>query len=116
MPLTQQQFAQLLAATDLHDLNRRYKHGKVGKELRTLLLIMSWTGLRITDVLILPRTSIQGNHILLSTQKTAAQVDTVLPDQVVVAIQEHLPPRDRVHPTTSFGPGNAPRRHEQTHG
>jgi site-specific recombinase XerD len=102
MPLTQQQFAQLLSATDLHDLDQRYKHGKVGNELRTLFLIMRWTGLHITDVLMLPRTSIQGNRIVLNTQKTAAKVNTILPDHVVVAIQDHLPPRDRVHPDYLF--------------
>jgi hypothetical protein len=83
MPLTPKQFEDLLAATGLYDAGRRSTQDKFGKDLRALFLVMRWSGLRIADASMMPRSAIVGNRLTLTTQKTKAPAALVLPDRVV---------------------------------
>jgi integrase/recombinase XerD len=83
LPLNREQFDQLLQATHLYDAAQRREIDKRGEELRAIFLIMRWTGLRIGDVLRLPRSGLEGNRLMLTTQKTNVLYNAVLPDDVV---------------------------------
>jgi len=106
-PLTRAQFEELMAATDLPDADARYSASKVGRHLRALFLVQRWTGLRVGDVLALPRSALNGNRLTALIQKkknrkpTAAWIEVVLPDHVVDALTS-LPPHPEVHPDYFF--------------
>ena len=53
-PLTAKQFDELLAATYKYDADRRANKDRFGADLRAIFLTMRWTGLRLSDVLLLP--------------------------------------------------------------
>jgi site-specific recombinase XerD len=101
MPLTPEQFSELMAATEEYDANQRRKGQQHGAELRAVFLAMRWSGLRLGDVLALPRSALNGTRLVLKTQKTGANFDRLIPDDVVSALTA-LPPRDTVHPDFFF--------------
>jgi site-specific recombinase XerD len=100
-PLTPKQFDELLAATKKFDAEAR-KDGKVGQHLRALFLTQRWTGLRIGDVLALPKTALQGNRLSVVIRKkrnrkpAGSRIERVIPDVVVQALTS-LPLRDEEH-------------------
>jgi integrase len=106
-PLTPQQFEELLAATHKLDAEARYKSAQVGQHLRALFLVQRWTGLRVGDVLSLPKSALQGNRITAVIQKklhrkpAAARVVCIVPDHVAEALTS-LPLRNEEHPDYFF--------------
>jgi site-specific recombinase XerD len=106
-PLTRKQFDELLAATHKLDADARYKSAKVGEHLRALFQVQRWTGLRVGDVLSLPKSALQGNRLSavirkkLNRKPAAARVDFILPDHVVEALNS-LPRRKEEHPDYFF--------------
>jgi site-specific recombinase XerD len=102
-PLTPSQFEELLLATDLLDLRATKEAGKVGRHLRAIFLVQRWTGLRIGDVVSLPKSALRGNRLTATIRKkrkrkpTACQMDCILPDHVIAALQA-IPLRTREHP------------------
>jgi site-specific recombinase XerD len=101
-PLTTTQFDELLKATYKFDADARKDSGKVGQHLRAIFLVQRWTGLRVGDVLMLPKASLQGNRLTAVIRKrrnrkpTASRIERVLPDHVVKALTS-LPLRDAEH-------------------
>jgi site-specific recombinase XerD len=106
MPLTSEQFDQVLAAVDLCDVDRKRKEDRFGVELRAVCLVMRWTGLRITDVLMLPRIALDGNLLNLTTLKTKEDTLAVLPDHAVAALKA-IAPRAGVSPAYFFWTTNS---------
>ena len=106
-PLTPAQFEELLSATYKMDTEARYKAARVGQHLRAIFLVQRWTGLRVGDVLALPKAALQGNRLTAVIQKklnrkpTAARIVCVLPDHVVAALHS-LPVRAEEHPDYFF--------------
>jgi site-specific recombinase XerD len=106
-PLTPKQFTALLAVTHKLDEDARYKAAKVGQHLRALFEVQRWTGLRVGDVLALPKSALKGNRLAATIQKklnrkpTAARVECILPDHVVTALTS-LPAHQHVHPDYFF--------------
>jgi site-specific recombinase XerD len=98
-PVTPAQFDELLAATYKFDEDARYESAKVGKHLRAIFLVQRWTGLRVGDVLALPKSALRGNRLAAVIQKKvnrkpgAARVECILPDHVVEALAS-LPNRN----------------------
>jgi integrase len=97
-PLTPEQFAQLIAATEQYDTHRRTlrPNERFGAELKAIFLIQRWTGLRILDVLMLPRKALVDGVLRLKTLKTGATVEVELPEVALMAL-EHVEPRPHVH-------------------
>jgi len=101
-PLTPKQFDELLAATHKLDTEARYKSAKVGQHLRAIFLVQRWTGLRVGDVLILPKSALQGCRLAAVIRKkrnrkpTAARVECIVPDHVADALAS-LPLRKEEH-------------------
>jgi integrase len=106
-PLTPKQFKELLAATRRLDADARYKSAVVGQPLRALFLVQRWTGLRIGDVLSLPKAALSGNRLTAVIQKKrnrkpgASRVECIVPDHVVEALNS-LPLRKEEHPDYFF--------------
>jgi integrase/recombinase XerD len=103
-PLTQLQFEQLLAAIEPFCATRTDMVRKFAAELRAIFLVQRWTGLRIGDVLLLPRSGLVGNRMSLKTQKTGAEVDRPLPKVVVMALAALSPSRPEFRPDYFFWP------------
>jgi site-specific recombinase XerD len=101
MPLTPSQFNELLAATEEYDANQPRKKLQHGAELRAIFLTMRWSGLRLADVLALPRSALNGSRLVLKTKKTGAIFDRLIPDDVVSALTA-LPPRHTAPPDCFF--------------
>jgi site-specific recombinase XerD len=101
MPLDPEQFQQLLASCPMYDSARQTEEDYRGVELRSLFLVMRWTGLRISDVLMLPRSALNGNRLRLITQKTHARYDEIVPDIVITELAS-IRPRPGVHPDYFF--------------
>jgi site-specific recombinase XerD len=100
-PLTQQQYEELLAAADKYDLDRKRDDDRRGAALRVIFQVQRWTGLRIGDVLQLARAQLVGNRLALTTQKTKADIDRIIPDDVAEALRS-LPPQPNAHPDYFF--------------
>lgn len=96
-----EQFEELLKATETLDSESRYNSAKNGQQLRAIFLVQRWTGLRIGDVVKLPKTALKGNLMRLSTQKTGEEIECVIPDHVVEALHS-LPRRKEEHPDYWF--------------
>lgn len=93
-PLTADQFQQLLDAIEPYTSSLTTEAGGLAKELRALFLLQRWAGLRILDVLMLPRTALVGNRLSLITKKTGARIeDRTVPECVVKAFEALTPDR-----------------------
>jgi integrase/recombinase XerD len=109
-PLTPSQFDELLKATNRLDQEARYKASAVGQHLRAAFLVQRWTGLRIGDVLMLPKTALQGNRLTSAIQKKknrkpkSAVMTFIVPTQVVEALNS-LPKNDSIHAAYFFWSG-----------
>jgi integrase/recombinase XerD len=101
-PLTSAQFDDLLAATCRLDAQGRTEWERIGQHLRAIFLVQRWTGLRVGDVLILPKTALRGSRLTAIIRKkrnrkpTASRVEFVIPDHVVEALTS-LPLREAEH-------------------
>jgi len=97
-PLTTTQFDELLSATYQYDRDQRNESARVGQWLRAIFLVQRWTGLRVGDVLILPKSALVGNRLTAVIRKKrkrkpkASIVTYILPDVVVAALNA-LPTR-----------------------
>ena len=95
-----------MEAVDRYDADQKRAEDRFGTELRALCLTMRWTGLRITDVLMLPRTALTGNSLSLTVLKTKADAQPVLPDQAIAALKA-IKPRRGVDPNYFFWSGQS---------
>jgi integrase len=106
-PLTPSQFDELLKATYKFDAAQHMERARVGQQLRAVFLVQRWTGLRVGDVLILPKSALNGNRLTAVIRKkrnrkpNASVIERVLPDYVVKTLNE-LPLRGEEHPDYWF--------------
>ena len=73
--------------------------------LRTMTLLMRWSGLRIRDAITLERHRLHGDSLLLYQAKTGTPVYVPLPPHVVEALED-LPPGPKPNPRYFFWSGN----------
>jgi integrase/recombinase XerD len=73
--------------------------------LRTMTLLMRWSGLRIRDAVTLERHRLHGDSLLLYQAKTGTPVYVPLPPHVVEAL-ENIPPGPKPNPRYFFWSGN----------
>ena len=100
--LTQQQFQEVLAAVPLYTAAVRGMASEFKAELTALFLLQRWSGMRINDCLMLPRTGLVGNNVQTITQKTGARVDCEIPDEAVAALLALSSERERFLPGYFF--------------
>jgi integrase len=73
--------------------------------LRTMTLLMRWSGLRIRDAVTLERNRLHGDSLMLYQAKTGTPVYVPLPPQVVEALR-NVPPGPKPNPRYFFWSGN----------
>jgi integrase/recombinase XerD len=87
LPYTREEMVKILAATDKY-LNEMPSHGKEnGRRIRGLVLLLRYSGMRISDAVNLRASQIKGNRLFLYTQKTGVPVNAILPEFVVKALE-----------------------------
>ena len=96
----------IIAATYLRRGDRGGGDVKANQtRLRTMTLLMRWSGLRIRDAVTLERHRLNGDSLLLYQAKTGTPVYVPLPPQVVEAL-ENIPPGPKPNPRYFFWSGN----------
>ena len=71
----------------IFDAAERVAHkGRFGKQIRAMVLLLQYSGLRIQDAACLARSRLLGDKLFLYTQKTATPVYCPLPQEVVAAL------------------------------
>jgi integrase/recombinase XerD len=106
MPLTHEEFVRILVACDKLQTATPWTEGKLNAHrLKTLILLMRYTGMRVSDAVTLTTDRLDGKRLFLYTQKTGVPVYTVLPDAVLAALDA----TPRVTPTRYFWSGEGKR-------
>jgi integrase/recombinase XerD len=101
MPLTRDEMVKILAACDEYVFETSQSGLLNAHRLKTLVLLMRYSGMRIVDAVSLSVDRLEGKRLFLYTQKTGTPVYTVLPEFVVKALKE----TPRATPTLYFWTG-----------
>jgi integrase/recombinase XerD len=83
LPFTREEMIRILTALTPYSESAGAKNAQ---RLRAFVLLLRYSGLRIGDAVQLTVNRLQGNKLLLHTEKTGVQVYCVLPDLVIQAI------------------------------
>ena len=102
---TGEEFAKIIDASYLYRENRGETGTTNSTRLRTLTLLMRWSGLRIRDAITLERSRLIGDNLLLYQAKTRTPVYVPLPRQVADALR-NIPPGPKPNPRYFFWSGN----------
>ena len=105
MPLTHEEMVKILTACDGLQLTAPIEGRLNAHRLKTLVLLMRYTGMRVSDAVTLTTDRLDGKRLFLYTQKTGVPVYTVLPDSIVRALET----TPRVTDTRYFWSGNGKR-------
>ena len=101
-----EEFERIIAATYIRRGDRGGGDVKANQtRLRTMTLLMRWSGLRIRDAVTLERHRLNGDSLLLYQAKTGTPVYVPLPPHVVEAL-ENIPPGPKPNPRYFFWSGN----------
>lgn len=87
MPLTGEQWLDLLTACDKFHANAPAEGKLNACRLKTLVALMRYSGMRVSDAVALTTDRLDGNKLFLYTAKTGVPVYTVLPDSVLHALE-----------------------------
>ena len=101
---TREEFGALLNATRSFALGQNFRGGDWSTRLRTLVLLMRWSGLRIGDAARLERSRLRGDRLLLYQAKTGTPVFVPLPPYVAEALR-NVPPGREPNPRYFFWSG-----------
>ena len=63
-------YEKVVSATYEYDRHARRPSDQFGAEMRAIVELMRWTGLRIGDALMCGKSRIQGNRLSLTNQKS----------------------------------------------
>jgi integrase len=99
------EFDRIIDATYAYRENRCETRTANGTRLRTLTLLMRWSGLRIRDAVTLERSRLHSDSLLLYQAKTGTPVYVPLPSYLIEAL-ENVPPGPKPNPRYFFWSGN----------
>jgi integrase len=102
---TRKEFDEIVDATYAYRENRGETGSANSTRLRTLTLLMRWSGLRIRDAITLERTRLIGDNLMLYQAKTGTPVYVPLPPQVAEAVR-NIPDGPKPNPRYFFWTGN----------
>jgi integrase len=103
---TREEFAKIIDASYLYRENRGETiGGSNATRLRTLVMLMRWSGLRIRDAITLERTRLINDNLLLYQAKTGTPVYVPLPPQVALDLR-NIPEGVKPNPRYFFWSGN----------
>ncbi len=87
MPLSDDEWKRILVACDAAVINASRPESKCNAiRMKTIVLLMRYSGMRISDAVQLDASKLDGNRLFLRTQKTGQAVYTILPDLVLNAL------------------------------
>jgi integrase/recombinase XerD len=95
IPFTHDEMIQILGACDAEFETSKPARKANARRLRALVLLLRYSGMRIGDAVSCASERVNGNKVLLYTQKTGVPVYCPLPDFVVSSLEEILPPNGR---------------------
>ena len=87
LPFTHDEMLKILAAIEKRAVEAAHNGRENVARLRTLVLLLRYSGMRIGDAVSLTVDRIAGNRLFLYTAKTGTPVYTVLPDFLVKALE-----------------------------
>jgi integrase len=87
LPFTHDEMVKILAAIEKRALETAHNGRANAARLRTLVLLLRYSGMRIGDAVSLTVDRIDGNRLFVYTAKTGTPVYTVLPDFLVKALE-----------------------------
>jgi len=87
MPFTQDEMSRIVAAADLYVETSAANGLENARRIRALVLVMRYTGMRISDAISLSVDRLAGNRLFLYTQKTGVPVHTIVPEFVATALE-----------------------------
>jgi integrase/recombinase XerD len=86
LPYSHEELVKIFSATDLYVETSAANGLENAKRMRAFVLVLRYSGMRISDVVGLSVDRMLGNRLFLYTQKTGVPVHTVLPQFVVSAL------------------------------
>lgn len=101
MPLERTEFVKILTKCEKREVEVQPPGYRNAQRLKTLVLLLRYSGMRIGDAVALDADRLQGSKLFLYTQKTGVPVYTILPEFVV----EVLEATPRVTPKLFFWTG-----------
>jgi integrase/recombinase XerD len=87
MPLTREEMVKILTACDGLQVTTPVEGKLNAHRLKTLVLLMRYSGMRVSDAVTFSTDRLDGKRLFLYTQKTGVPVYTVLPDSVLKALE-----------------------------
>jgi integrase/recombinase XerD len=105
MPLTHEEMVKILTVCDGLQLTAPIEGRLNAHRLKTLVQLMRYTGMRVSDAVTLTTDRLDGKRLFLYTQKTGVPVYTVLPDSILEALEA----TPRITDTRYFWSGNGKR-------
>jgi integrase/recombinase XerD len=87
MPLEHGDLVKILTACEKREVEVQPHGYRNAQRLKSLVLLLRYSGMRISDAVALNAERLKGNKLFLYTQKTGVPVYTVLPDSVVQALE-----------------------------
>ena len=106
MPLTSEQWLDLLSACDKFQAAAPVEGKLNAFRLKALLVLIRYSGMRVSDAVTLTTDRLDGKRLFLYTQKTGVPVYTVLPDSVLHVLEA----TPRVTDTRYFWSGHGKRQ------
>jgi integrase/recombinase XerD len=105
MPLTHEEMVKVLTACDGLQISSQPSARLGAHRLKTLILLMRYTGMRVSDAVTFSTDRLDGKRLFLYMQKTGVPVYTVLPDPILEALEA----TPRITDTRYFWSGNGKR-------
>lgn len=87
MPLEKAQVDAMLKVADAFNTNGKFGKGN-RQRIRAMILLLRYSGLRISDAAVLERSRLAGDKLFLYTQKTGTPVWVPLPPKTVQALEK----------------------------
>ncbi len=87
MPLTHDEMVKILTACEKRELEVQAPGYRNAQRLKTLVLLLRYSGMRISDAVAFTADRLKGSKLFLYTAKTGTPVYTVLPDSIVKALE-----------------------------
>jgi integrase/recombinase XerD len=95
MPLTHDEMLKLLTACEKYEAEIQSLGYRNAQRLKTLVLLMRYSGMRISDAVRLTKDRVNGDRLFLYTQKTGVPVYSVLPKFVAEALEKTPPVNEK---------------------
>jgi integrase/recombinase XerD len=87
LPFSREEMVKILAAVDEYAAEMPSTGKDNARRIRGLVLLLRYSGIRISDAVSLTEDRVRGNRLFIYTQKTDVAVNVILPDFVVKALE-----------------------------